>query len=78
MQIEELWKRLASHGVDVDASVQRAIGLECFQERVLIRPPGDSTKRRVLEAGTSVPATYVARKLGVSVRTVQRYRGLLR
>lgn len=79
MVIDEFWKRLAAYGVDVPADVQRRVGLDMNQERVLIRPPAaSSAKPRILEFGTSVPATYVARKLGVTVRTVQRYRKLLR
>lgn len=78
MVIDEFWKRLAAYGVDVPAEVQRRVGLDMNQERVLIRPPADGSRKvRVLEYGTGVPATFVARKLGVTVRTVQRYRKLL-
>ena len=77
MRIDELWRRLASFGVEVPPDVQRAIGLAHNQERVLIRPPAESHKAQVLALGTSVPAAYVARKLGVTVRTVQRHRRLL-
>lgn len=78
MRIEDLWKELAKSGVSVSDDVQRRIGLQFNQERVLIRPPSTAChKAGVLEAGTSVPAAYVARKLGVTVRTVQRHRKLL-
>jgi hypothetical protein len=43
---------------------------------VFIRPPASSAKRTVLEYGTSVPATYVARKMGITVRRVQQIRKL--
>jgi len=79
MRIEELWTELSKSGVAVPQDVQRTIGLRFNQERVLIRPPAVGVqKASVLEFGTSVPATFVARKLGVTVRTVQRYRALLR
>lgn len=78
MRIEDLWKQLERHGVAVPVEVQRAVGMECNQERVLIRPPSTAChKIRVVEAGTTVPAAYVARQLGVTVRTVQRYRKLI-
>lgn len=77
MNIDEFWKRLAGYGVEVPVDVRRRVGLDLNQERVLIRPPGTpAAKTRVLEFGTGVPATYIARKMGVSVRTVQRYRKL--
>lgn len=77
MTIDEFWKRLAGYGVAVPDDIQRRVGFDLREERVLIRPPACSSKTRVLEYGTGVPATYVARKLGVTVRTVQRYRKLL-
>ena len=78
MNIDDFWKRLAGYGVEVPAEVQRRVGLDMNQERVLIRPPAaHSAKTAVVSLGTTVPATFVARKLGVSVRTVQRYRKLL-
>ena len=78
MQIEDFWKRLANHGVDVPPETQRAIGLECSQERVLIRPPASgSNKTRVFEMGTTVPATYVARQLGITVRQVRKLRRMV-
>lgn len=79
MRIEDLWRELLKSGVAVPADVQRSIGLRFNQERVLVRPPAAAaSKAHVLEYGTSVPATFVARRLGITVRTVQRYRALLR
>ncbi len=78
MRIEDFWKALAGHGVDVPQEVRQRIGLDLNQERVLIRPPDAGNKARVLEAGTTVPATYVARQLGITVRQVRKYRSLLR
>lgn len=79
MDIDTFWKRLAGYGVAVPADVQRRIGLDLCQERVLIRPPGTaSAKLRVSEYGTGVPATYVARQVGISVRQVQKIRKLIR
>lgn len=78
MRIEELWTELSKSGVAVPQDVQRTIGLRFNQERVLIRPPSASNKTRVLEAGTTVPATFLARQLGITVRQVRKYRTLLR
>jgi hypothetical protein len=75
MNIDEFWKRLQGYGVAVPQDVQRRVGLELNQERVLIRPPGTaSSKLRVLEFGTGVPATYIARKLGITVQRVYQIR----
>jgi hypothetical protein len=78
MRIDEFWNDLARYGIDVPAEVRQQFGLAHNQERVLIRPPAANNKARVLEAGTSVPATYVARTLGITVRQVRKYRTLLR
>lgn len=79
MNIDEFWKRLAGYGVEVPADVRRRVGLDMNQERVLIRPPApENRKVRVLEYGTGVPATFVARELGVTVQHVRRIRRLLR
>jgi hypothetical protein len=78
MQIEDFWKRLLSYGVVVPDEVQRRVGLDMNQERVFIRPPAVNRKARVLEFGTSLPATFVARELGVTVQHVRRVRRLLR
>jgi hypothetical protein len=78
MKIEEFWKTLSKHGVDVPREVQQRIGTDLNQERVLIRPLDRCNKARVLEAGTTVPATFVARQLGITVRQVRKYRTLLR
>lgn len=79
MNIDEFWKRLAGYGVEVPQDVQRRVGLDLNQERVQIRPPGTTAaKARVLEYGTSVPATYIARQLGITVQHVRRIRRLVR
>ncbi len=79
MNIDEFWKRLRGYGVEVPQDVQRRVGLDFNQERVLIRPPTTvSAKVRVLEFGTGVPATYVARQMGVTVQHVRRVRRMLR
>lgn len=79
MNIDEFWKRLSGYGVEVPADVQRRVGLDMNQERVLIRPPAaENRKMRVQEYGTGVPATFVARELGVTVRQVRKIRQLLR
>lgn len=78
MTIDEFWKRLAGYGVDVPVNVQRSVGLDMNQERIFIRPTVASIKPRVLEYGTGVPATFVARQLGVTVQHVRRVRRLLR
>lgn len=77
MRIEDLWRELSNAGLPVPADVQRSIGLRFNQERVLVRPPASNNKELVLQAGTSVPATYVARQLGITVRMVRKYRTLL-
>lgn len=75
MTIDEFWQHLAAHGIDVPLEVRRRIGLELCQERVMIRPPGTaSAKVRVIEFGTSVPATFIARKLGITVQRVYQIR----
>lgn len=75
MNIDEFWKRLAGYGVTVPQEVQRIVGLDMREERVLIRPPGTrSAKVRVLEYGTSVPATYIARAEGITVQRVYQIR----
>lgn len=78
MTIDEFWRRLAGYGVAVPTDVQRRVGLDMAQERVMIRPPAASNKLRVLEYGTGVPATVVARELGVTAQHVRRVRRLLR
>jgi hypothetical protein len=79
MRIEDLWIQLARHGIDVPPDVQRRIGLDHNQERVLIRPPGTAgAKTRVMALGTSVPAAFVAREIGITVQHVRRIRRLLR
>lgn len=80
MRIEDFWKRLAGYGVEVTPDVQRRVGLDLCQERVLIRPPGTSApaKTRVLEYGSSVPAVFIARELGITVRQVRKVRQLVR
>ena len=78
MKIEHFWKTLQDFGVAVPGDVQRQVGLALNQEKVLIRPPTTaSTKVRVMEYGTSVPATFVARKLGVTVQHVRRVRRIV-
>ena len=77
MTIDEFWKRLSQYGVVVPPDVRRQVGLDMNQERVFIRPPMESRKTAALQYGTTVPATFVARRLGITVRQVQRYRRLL-
>jgi len=75
MNIDDFWKRLGNYGVDVPPDVQRRVGMDFNQERVLIRPPTTgSAKVRVLEFGTGVPATFIARKLGITVQRVYQVR----
>lgn len=75
MTIDQLWKELARLGCPVPTEVQRTVGAQNYGEHVVLRPPGTpSAKVRVLEFGTSVSPQFVARKLGVSVRTVQMAR----
>jgi hypothetical protein len=79
MNIDDFWKRLGNYGVEVPPDVQRRVGLDMNQERVLIRPPStQSAKLRVMQYGTGVPATYIARELGVTVRQVRKVRQMLR
>lgn len=79
MNIDDFWKQLREHGVDVPTDVQRRIGLDFNQERLLIRPPAQENRKvRVIEYGTSVSAHVVARQLGVTVQYVRRVRRLLR
>jgi hypothetical protein len=79
MNIDDFWKRLGNYGVDVPPDVQRRVGLDFNQERVLIRPPTTaSAKVRVLQYGTGVPSTYIARQIGISVRQVQKVRKMVR
>lgn len=78
MTIDDFWKRLNGYGVTVPDEVQRQVGLDLREERIMIRPPAANNKTRVLEYGTSVPATYVARTLGITVRQVRKHRSLLR
>jgi len=75
MTIDEFWKRLQGYGVDIPMDIQRRVGLELNQERVMIRPPTTvCNKIRVLELGNDVPATHVARDLGITVRRVLQIR----
>jgi uncharacterized Zn finger protein len=78
MTIDEFWKRLNTYGVTVPEDIQRQVGLDMREERVMIRPPAANNKVRVIEYGTSVPAAYVARTLGITVRQVRKHRSLLR
>lgn len=79
MTIDELWKTLASYGAPVPRDVQDRVGRDFNQERVQIRPPGTAAaKTRVLEFGTGVPATFVARQLGITVQRVYQIRRLLK
>ena len=76
MVIDEFWKRLAEFGVEVPPDVRRRIGIELNQERIFIRPQAANRKTAVLAHGTGVPATFIARKEGLSVRQVRRIRKL--
>lgn len=79
MTIDELWKTLAHYGAPVPVEVQQRFGRDFNQERVQIRPPGTtSAKTRVLEFGTGVPATFIARQIGITVQHVRRIRRLVR
>lgn len=78
MRIDEFWKVLSTYGVDVPLDVQHKVGTNLNQERVMIRPPASSHKRAVLEYGTTVPATFIARNLGITVRQVRKIRQLVR
>jgi hypothetical protein len=78
MTIDDFWKRLEGYGVAVPHEVQRRVGLDLCQERVMIRPPAPSGKTRVLGYGTGVPATFIAREIGVTVQYVRQIRRLMR
>lgn len=79
MTIDDFWKRLENYGVAVPPEVRVRVGRDFNQERVLIRPPATtSAKVRVSEYGTGVPATFIARQLGVTVRQVRKIRATLR
>jgi hypothetical protein len=78
MTIDEFWKRLSGYGVAVPPDIQRRVGLDMCQERIMIRPTAPLKKSSVLGYGTGVPATFVARELGVTVQYVRKIRRLLR
>ena len=79
MNIDDFWKRLNGYGITVTPELQRRIGLDLNQERVMIRPPAqENRKARVIEYGTSISALIVARQTGVTVQYVRRVRRLLR
>lgn len=80
MTLEELFRVLGAHGVAVSETLQREIAQDLHGERIFVRRPCAEVPRkmRVLEYGTSVPASFVARQAGCTVQYVRRIRRLLR
>ena len=75
-----LRRELEASGVSIDVADRIKASVEQrFQgERLYIGAPKGEAKRAILGFGESVPATFIARKLGVTVQHVRRVRRLVK
>jgi aromatic ring-opening dioxygenase LigB subunit len=73
-------RELEASGVSVDVAdrIKSSVEQQFRGERLYIGAPKGEAKRAILEYGSSVPATYIARQLGVTVRHVRKVRQLLK
>jgi hypothetical protein len=73
-------RELESAGVDsgVADRIRASVEHTFRGERLYIGQPGGAAKRKILEFGSSVPSTFIARELGVTVQHVRRVRRLVK
>ena len=73
-------RELEAAGVDsgVAERIKNNIETTFAGNRVYIGKPKGEAKRQILEYGSSVPSTYIARQLGVTVRHVRKVRQMLK
>ncbi len=69
-------RELEASGVSVDVAerIKSSVEQQFRGERLYIGAPKGEAKRAILSYGPSVPATYIARQLGVTVQHVRRVR----
>lgn len=75
-----LRKELIAAGVDVTVvdRVETNIQRNFQGSREYIGKPVGQAKRQILEFSSTVPSTFIARKLGVTVQHVRKVRRLLK
>lgn len=81
--IDEIMQLLRAEGVEVPAETGARVVTRFIQhnggtEVRVPKSPKRMTINRVQAFGTTVPATYIARELGMTVQHVRRVRRLLR
>jgi hypothetical protein len=75
-----LRRELEKSGVSVEVAdrIKSSVEQQFAGERLYIGRPSGEAKRAILGYGSSVPATYIARQLGVTVRHVRKVRQMLK
>jgi hypothetical protein len=75
-----LRRELEASGVSIDVAdrIKDSVQRQFAGERLYIGAPKGEAKRAILGYGDSVPATYIARQLGVTVQHVRRVRRLVK
>ena len=81
--IDEIMQLLRAQGVAVPSGIEQRVVERFMQanggtEVYVPKAPKRMTINRVQQYGTTVPATFIARELGMTVQHVRRVRRLLR
>jgi hypothetical protein len=73
-------KELQASGVSVEVAdrIKASVERTFRGERLYIGAPRGEAKRAILGFGDTVPATFIARQLGVTVQHVRRVRRMLK